>query len=309
MIHFFKLIRWKNLLLLILTQVLIKYALLEPLTESYGISTALTTTGFIYLVIATVCIAAAGYVINDIEDVEADKINKPKALIIGKFISEKTATYLFIALNGIGVFFGYLISTGVGKSSFFMIFVLASALLYVYSTYLKSITLIGNIVVAGLVSLCILLVGLFDLTPVVTKINQSTQLFFFDLIKDYAIFAFMLSLLREIVKDIEDIDGDHKMGLKTLPIFLGRHRATKLTFILSLIPLMVIIFYMSNNLYKQPLAMGYVLLLIIAPLIFVTIKLFSAEHKKDYKRISNIVKIVMLTGVLSLLLFQFMLLK
>ncbi|ARV08344.1 prenyltransferase [Winogradskyella sp. PC-19] len=309
MIHFFKLIRWKNLLLLILTQVLVKYALLEPLRENYGISTALTTMGFAYLVIATVCIAAAGYIINDIEDVEADKINKPEAIIIGKYFSEKTTTYLFIGINILGVLFGYLLSTGIGKPSFFMIFVLASALLYVYSTYLKSITLIGNITVAALVSLSILLVGLFDLTPMVTKANQSTQLFFFDLIKDYAIFAFMLSLLREIVKDIEDIDGDHKMGIKSLPILLGRHRATKLTFILSLIPLMVIVFYMSNNLYKQPLAMGYVLLLIIAPLIFTTIKLYTAKDKNDYKLISTILKIVMLTGVLSLLLFQFILLK
>ncbi|MDA8874572.1 UbiA family prenyltransferase, partial [Winogradskyella sp.] len=204
MIHFFKLIRWKNLLLLVLTQILIKYALLEPLRQNYSISLALSTIDFIYLIIATVFIAAAGYIINDIEDVVTDKINKPDSIIIGKFISEKTATYLFITLNLFGVTFGYLLSLSIEKSSFFIIFVIVSAILYVYSTFLKSIPLVGNIIVAALVSLSILLVGLFDLTPVLTKANQSTQLFFFDLIKDYAIFAFMLSLLREIVKDIED---------------------------------------------------------------------------------------------------------
>ena len=86
MIHFFKLLRWKNLLLLILTQILIKYALLEPLRQNYSISLALSTIDFIYLIIATVFIAAAGYIINDIEDVVADKINKPDSIIIGKFI-------------------------------------------------------------------------------------------------------------------------------------------------------------------------------------------------------------------------------
>lgn len=309
MIHFFKLLRWKNLLLLILTQILVKYALLEPLRQNYSISLALSTIDFIYLIIATVFIAAAGYIINDIEDVIADKINKPDSIIIGKFISEKTATYLFITLNLFGVIFGFLLSLSIEKSSFFMIFVMVSAMLYVYSTFLKSIPLVGNIIVAALVSLSILLVGLFDLTPVLTKANQSTQLFFFDLIKDYAIFAFMLSLLREIVKDIEDTDGDHIMGIKTIPILLGRNSATKLTFILSIIPILVIVLYMSNNLYKQPIAVGYVLLLIVAPLIFTTIKLLTAEQKKDYKLISNILKIVMFTGVLSLLLFQFILLK
>ncbi|MBT8243857.1 MAG: geranylgeranylglycerol-phosphate geranylgeranyltransferase [Winogradskyella sp.] len=307
--YILKLIRWKNLLLIVLTQALIKYALLEPLKEDYGFRTALSTMDFIILVLATVFIAAAGYIINDIEDVTADKINKPESVIVGRHISEKTATNLFIALNFIGVILGFLISRAIGKPSFFIIFVLASALLYIYSTYLKSITLVGNIIVAGLVSLSILLVGVFDLVPAVTRANQSSQLFFLDLIKDYAIFAFMLNLLREIIKDIEDIDGDYKMGIKSLPIVLGRQRATKLAFILSLIPLGVIIIYLSNNLYKQPIAMGYVLLLIIAPLIYTCIKLFSAELNRDYKMISNILKLVMLTGILSLLLFQFILLK
>ena len=120
MIHFFKLLRWKNLLLLILTQILVKYALLEPLRQNYSISLALSTIDFIYLIIATVFIAAAGYIINDIEDVVADKINKPDSIIIGKFISEKTATYLFITLNLFGVIFGYLLSLSIEKSSFFI---------------------------------------------------------------------------------------------------------------------------------------------------------------------------------------------
>ena len=309
MIHFFNLIRWKNLLLLILTQVLVKYALLEPLKLQYGIETSMTTSGFALLALATVCIAAAGYIINDIEDVEADKINKPQSVIIGKHITEQTATYLFIGLNLLGVVMGFIISRAVGRPSFLMLFVLASALLYIYSTYLKSITLIGNIVVAGVISLSIYLVGIFDLIPVATLSNRSTQFFFLDLIKDYAVFAFMLNLLREIIKDIEDIDGDYKMGVQSLPIVLGRFRTTKLVFFLSFIPLAVIILYLSNNLYKQPLAMSYVLLFIIAPLIYVTIKLYTAELKTEYKVISNVLKLVMLTGVLSLILFQFILIK
>jgi len=307
--NIFKLIRWKNLLLIILTQVLIKYALLEPLKEDYGFDTALSFCGFLVLVFATVFIASAGYIINDIEDVEADKINKPNSVIIGEHISEKKATYLFLIFNIVGVILGFVISRAIDKSSFFVIFVLASGLLYIYSTYLKGITLIGNIVISGLVSLCILLVGVFDLAPAITRTNQASQLFFLDLIKDYAIFAFMLNFLREIIKDIEDTDGDYKMGIQSLPIVLGRQRTTRLVFILAFIPLAVVILYLSNNLYKQPLAVGYVLLFIIAPLIYGIIKLFHAELQSDYKKISHILKLVMLTGILSLLLFQFILIK
>ena len=307
--NIFKLIRWKNLLLIILTQVLIKYALLEPLKEDYGFDTALSFSGFLVLVFATVFIASAGYIINDIEDVEADKINKPNSVIIGEHISEKKATYLFLIFNIVGVILGFVISRAIDKPSFFVIFVLASGLLYIYSTYLKGITLIGNIVISGLVSLSILLVGVFDLAPAITRTNQASQLFFLDLIKDYAIFAFMLNFLREIIKDIEDTDGDYKMGIQSLPIVLGRQRTTRLVFILAFIPLAVVILYLSNNLYKQPLAVGYVLLFIIAPLIYGIIKLFHAELQSDYKKISHILKLVMLTGILSLLLFQFILIK
>ncbi|WP_299117319.1 geranylgeranylglycerol-phosphate geranylgeranyltransferase [uncultured Winogradskyella sp.] len=309
MIYFFKLIRWKNLLLIVLAQLLIKYALLEPLKVDYGIDTALTPLGFILLVIATISIAAAGYIINDIEDVEADTINKPESVIIGNHISEKSATNLFIVLNVIGFVSGFLISRAVDKSAFFVLFIITSGLLYLYSTYLKRITLVGNLLIAGLVSLSILLVGIFDLIPVISDGNKSSQLFFLGLIKDYAIFAFMINLLRELVKDIEDTDGDYKMGIQSIPILLGRSRATKLVFILSIIPLLIIIFYLSNNLYKQPLAIGYVLAFIVAPMIYSTIKLFSVTHKKDYKHISTVLKLVMFTGVLSLLLFQFILLK
>lgn len=309
MTNYLNLIRWKNILLLVLTQVLVKYALLEPLKENYGIATALSGFNFFLLVFATICIAAAGYVINDIEDVVADKINKPNRVIIGKSISEQHATNLFIALNFIGVVSGFFLARAVDKTGLFPIFIITSALLYMYSTFLKRYILVGNIVIAALVALSILLVGIFDLIPVLTRENASSQYFFLDIIKDYAIFAFMLNLLRELVKDLEDVDGDYKMGIQTLPILIGRNRATKVVFALSLIPLLIIIFYLSNNLYSQPVALIYVLLLIIAPLIYASIKLFSAEHKKEYHHISNILKIIMLTGVLSLTLFQFLYVK
>jgi len=155
------------------------------------------------------------------------------------------------------------------------------------------------------VSLSILLVGVFELLPVINDTNRDVQTFFFRLILDYAIFAFIINFLRELVKDIEDVDGDHKAGMQTLPIVLGRERTTKIAFILSLIPLFSIVYYVVDTLFKQQLFVGYFLIFVIAPLIYITIKLFSAEQKSHYRHISLVLKLVMLTGLLSIALYPY----
>ena len=167
--------------------------------------------------------------------------------------------------------------------------------------------MVGNVIVSLVVALSILLVGVFELLPVINDGNREIQIFFFRLILDYAIFAFIINFIRELVKDIEDIDGDHKVGMQTLPIVLGRERANKIVFVLSLIPLFAVVYYVVDNLFKQQLLVGYFLVLVIAPLIYVTIKLFSAEHKSHYKHISLILKLVMLTGMLSMALYSYVL--
>lgn len=307
MIQFLKLIRWKNLIMIALVQYLIKYALLLPFSESHGVLITLSDFNFFLLVLATVCIAAGGYIINDIYDIEADKINKPNKLIINKHITEKNGNTFFILLNVIGVGIGFYLSHGIGKPEFFAIFFLASALLYMYSSYLKHIAVVGNVVVSLVVCLSILLVGIFELIPAMDATNKAVQTTFLNIIRDYAVFAFMINLIRELVKDVEDIDGDYKAGMQTLPIVIGRERTNKIVFILSLIPVFSVIYYVITYFFKQQLVVGYFLVLVIAPLIYISIKLFSAEQKTQYKHISLVLKLVMLTGILSLLLYSFIL--
>jgi len=304
MLHILNLIRWQNLVLIALTQLLIKYALFN---ESYGVTITLNSFGFSLLVIATLCIAVAGNIINDIYDVETDAINKPEQLIVSKHISEKTALNLYIVLTLIGVGIGFYLSHLVGRSGFATLFVIISALLYVYATYLKQMTIVGNLVIAILVALSILIVGLFELLPVITPQNQQTQVTFFKILLDYAIFAFIINFIREIVKDIEDIDGDYNADMKTLPIVLGRERTGKVVFALSFIPILAVIYYVTTYLYKQPIAVGYFLIFIIAPLLYFSVKSFTADSKKEWHHLATILKFVMLFGVLSLLLYNYIL--
>ncbi|PWH82736.1 prenyltransferase [Algibacter marinivivus] len=288
-----------------LVQLLIKYVFLEP----FGVQTTLDGLGISLLILATVCIAAAGNIINDIYDIETDLVNKPNKVIIDKSISEKTAYNLFIGLNLVGVGLGFYVSHMVGRAPFFSIFVVISILLYVYASFLKRMLLVGNIVISVLVALSLIIVAVFELIPAMTPSNQSTQVVFFKVVFDYALFAFSINLLREIAKDIEDIDGDYKTGMYTLPIAIGRERAKNILTVLSFIPLVGIIFYVVSDLYKQPVAVGYFLLFIIGPLIYTSIKTFSASTKKDMHHISNMYKLVMLLGMLSLLLYKYVILS
>ncbi|MBR9758420.1 MAG: UbiA family prenyltransferase [Algicola sp.] len=299
------LIRWKNLGMIALAQILVKYALLEP----FGVATALNGLQFTLLVLASVGLAAAGNIINDIYDVETDLVNKPHGVLIGKSVSEKLAYNLFFAFNILGVLLGYYVATSVGKDVFFGLFVFVSASLYFYASYLKQVLLAGNALISLLVALSLVIVGIFDLLPAVTPHNQETQSTFFKIILDYAMFAFFINFLREMVKDIEDIDGDYKAGMNTLPIAIGRDRAIKIAFVLSLLPIASILYYTATYLYHQTLAVIYFLVGIIGPLIFVAIKLFSAETKKQLHLIANLLKLVMFFGILSMLLYRFILLK
>lgn len=299
MINTFNLIRWKNIALIVLVQVLVKYALFG----SFNIQLTLSIQQFMLLVLATACIAAAGNIINDIYDIETDLVNKPKKVIVGKSISEQTALYLFIIFNVIGVGLGFYVSNIIDRSGFAVIFIMISALLYIYASYLKQTLLLGNILVSALVGLSILIVPVFDLIPSITNSNKALYLDIFKITFNYAVFAFMINLLREIIKDIEDINGDYKAQMKTLPILIGRDRATMFVFALSFVPLIAVIQYIVTYLYNNLMAVIYFLVLVVGPMLYFTIKVFSAEQKKDYQHLSKVLKFIMLFGVLSLLLY------
>ncbi|MBJ7879990.1 geranylgeranylglycerol-phosphate geranylgeranyltransferase [Gelidibacter salicanalis] len=305
--HILNLIRWKNLLMIATMQLLIKYALFEPFLETTNLTITLNGFGFGLLVFSTLCIAAAGNIINDIYDIETDAVNRPSKVIVGSKITEKTAFILFIVFNIIGVLIGFYLSNLVGRSGFFAIFVIISALLYVYASYLKPTLLLGNIIISTMVALSILIVGVFELIPVITTQNQATQLTFFKILLDYALFAFLMNLAREIIKDLEDVDGDHKAGMNTLPIVIGRSRASKAAFMVTLVPLFGSVYYVATYLFKYELFIGYFLIFIIAPLIYIAIRTFSAKSKKEYRHISTMLKLVMLFGMLSLVLYPMVL--
>ena len=301
--NYLKLFRYPNLILIIITQLLIKYALLN----SFGIATTLSDFGFFLLCLSTVCIAAAGNIINDIHDVETDKINKPQKTIVGNQISVTTAQNLYLGLSILGVIIGFYLSNIIGRPGFSALFIMISGLLYLYATYLKQILILGNVVVSILVAMVIIIVGLYELLPAITPQNQQTQGIIFSILLDYALFAFLINWLREMIKDQEDIIGDYNTGRNTLPIVIGKDRTNKVIFIIGLLPLAAVVYYLYEYLFNNLYAVLYVLLLVVAPLLYFLVQLWTAKTRKQFAHLSIILKLIMIFGLLSLGLYPYIL--
>ncbi|WJS93738.1 geranylgeranylglycerol-phosphate geranylgeranyltransferase [Flavobacterium johnsoniae] len=296
---FLKLIRYQNLLMLAFMQLLFRYAFLKQ----QNIPLALSDTQYGLLVLSTVLLAAAGYVINNIYDVATDSINKPNDVVVGKGISETAAFNIYIALNVSGVALGFLLSNIIQRPTFASLFILIASLLYFYATSLKQIMILGNFVVAALLAISVLIIGVFDLFPATTLENQAQMASLFSILTDYALFAFMINFIREIIKDIEDVNGDYNQGMNTLPIAIGINRAAKIALGFAIIAFILSALYsntyfMQNKLY---IVIFYAFATVLAPLLYFIVKIFSAKSQKDFHHLSTILKLILFFGILSIL--------
>lgn len=296
--NYLKLIRFQNLLMLALMQLVFRYGFLEL----QNIPLALADWQFYILVLATVCIAAGGYIINNIFDVETDTENKPENVIVGKFISETKAYNLYIGFTVVGVAMGFYLANLIEKPSFAALFIIIAATLYFYATSLKQSLLIGNFIVALLLSVSVVIVGIFCLYPVTLEENRPVMGLLFGILLDYALFAFIINFIREIVKDLQDVNGDLNQGMNTLPIVFGVKKTTKLVFVLGFVPIICIVYYINANLFASGLlyATVYGLVFILAPLLYFSTKIWSAATSQDFQHLSTVLKWILFFGILSI---------
>ena len=201
---------------------------------------------------------------------------------------------------------GCYLSNIINKPSFASIFIVIAATLYFYATSLKQSLLIGNFIVALLLSVSVVIIGVFDLYPVTFEENRPVMGLLFGILLDYALFAFIINLIREVVKDLQDVNGDSSQGMNTLPIFFGVNKTTKLVFALSFIPLICIVYYINTNLFASGLlhATVYGLVLILAPLLYFTIKIWSATTTQDFHHLSTVLKWILFFGILSIVVIS-----
>jgi len=303
---FFRLIRWPNLIFIILTQVLFRYFILPfvYLEAHAGYEAIKLSEGLFYLlVIASVCIAAAGYIINDYFDENIDQVNKLPKVIVGKFIKRRSAILLHAVFSAIGLMLSLYIGYKL-RNPFIPFFnFIAIMLLVFYSSTFKKKILIGNIIISLLTAWTILVLTLaeyrFRISPHDIVWQRLLKVSFI-----YAAFAFIISLIREVIKDMEDIEGDLRYGCKTMPIVWGLpvSKVFAGVWIVVLVGTLVAIQLYIIQLGWWISAL-YTFALITIPCMWVLKKLYKANTPADFHRLSSVIKLIMLAGIISMLFF------
>ncbi|NOQ25129.1 MAG: prenyltransferase [Bacteroidales bacterium] len=314
MIKYLHLVRYKNLLIIILTQYLMRWSIIKPILEIYEFELQFSELNFFFLVMATVFITAAGYVINDYFDTKTDLVNRPDTVIVGRTLNRRWAILLHVILNTIGIGLGIYISFYIGIPALSIVFILITGILWFYSTTYKRQFLIGNIIVAFLTALVPLMVILFEI-PLLNKeyglLMKEMHLNFTHIIfwvSAFAMFAFLLSMIREIIKDIEDFEGDSAYGRRTMPIVLGvlNSKIIVITFILTTL---FSLLYLNLRFLNDVITLIYFIVVLIIPLLLLVYYIFVAENKKEYRRASNLSKLIMLAGILYALVANYIIIQ
>jgi 4-hydroxybenzoate polyprenyltransferase len=307
-IGFLGLIRGLNLLFIALTQVLFQYCILIPVFNDAGMQPFLNGTLFMLLTLASISIAAAGYIINDYFDLNIDQVNKPHKLVVEKIINRRWAILWHLTLSALGVLLSFYVGWKVNNILIGFANLLCVGLLWFYSTTFKRKLLIGNVIISALSAWVVLVLYFSEsnryFNPMPGEhLYALTRVFRFAFL--YAGFAFIISLVREVVKDIEDMPGDAKYGCSTMPIVWGVH-VTKVfvsTWLVVLIASLGIVQFYVLQLGWWWSAL-YCFLLIIIPLLYIFRKFFVAKTGEEFHKVSSLIKLVMLTGIISMILFR-----
>lgn len=274
---YLSLIRWPNLLIIVFTQYMARVFLVH---DAYSWDQLLHDKNQFFITLCTVLVAAAGYIINDYFDIKIDHINKPDEVVIGRFIPRRHALFLYQVLNTTAVIISYTINFKV-----FLVNVLAINLLWFYASVFKKKPLIGNLLVSGLTGASLVVMAVFY-----TSDDK--------LINVYALFAFGISLIREIIKDMEDIRGDMLYDSKTLPIVYGLRKTKQLLYVFMILFVIgvAILAVLLNNYY-----LNVALLFLSIPFLYLAFRLYFADRKKHFSQLSLMSKIIMVLGILSMI--------
>jgi len=302
-----RLVRWVNLLIIAASMYLFQFCVVRLYLDAAGLDTTMTWDYFSLLVLSTVLIAAAGNVANAYFDYQQDMEYKPESVVIGKYISLDNVFALQLGLNVVGVLIGFFLAHHYGNIRLGYVFLSVAALLWMYSQVLKKYFLIGNVVVAGLSALVFVLPILFEahLSDYFNTINliMASDIILAQL-KWYFLFAFVVSLAREIVKDAEDREADAAYGMKTLAVVLPPMAVNSIV-VLLLIAVMVGLGLIQWNFWQSGLHkhFWYILFFLQFQLLTNIFTGFISKSKQDYHNLSVLLKLLMFFGILSLPVF------
>jgi 4-hydroxybenzoate polyprenyltransferase len=270
-------IRGYNILILIAAQYLAAIFIFSPKDKS--LRDIIFDINLFYIVIATVCVVAAGYIINNFYDEKVDRINRPVKSNLDNFVKQETTLKLYFFLNFVGFVFGILISWK--AALFFAVYIFA---IWFYSHKLKKYPF------TGLISATILTILPFFAVFVYFK-NFSKVIFV------HAIFLFLVIMVRELIKDLENIKGAIANNYTTFPVVYGELKTKQLSIFLlvsTLFPVAVLFSYPALG------YMRYYFYFAMITLIFIGFYLWRSSKVNHYRILHNILKMLLLIGVFCL---------
>ena len=300
------LVRLPNLLIIVLTQFLIRYGILRTFLfsgEGYMMSGFLD---FSLLVFITILIASGGYIINDYYDISIDQINKPKKRVIDTLVSSHTAIILYVIVTSLAILLGLFLAFRINSTSFGLIFPSVGVMLWLYSSRYKRSLLWGNLIVALLSALVILIIWLFEFFHLrLNPENFSSLLNNFKSVNQfiiaYSLFAFLTTLFREIIKDVEDLEGDREFSSQSLPVTIGVRKTRYIIAFLILVTFTLLVYgQVVVSRLDLTAVFWYLLFVVECPLLLLLYKLVKAQNKEDYHSLSLLSKMIMLAGILSM---------
>lgn len=301
---FFRLIRWPNLVFIVLTQCLFFFCVFKSLIDASSPSFPSWSPWFYLLVTASVLIAAAGYIINDYFDMHIDAINKPGKVVVDKIVKRRWAIMWHLILSAAGILISIYFSWKTGNWIISIGNICCVFMLWFYSTTFKKKLLVGNIIISALTAWVILVLYFAFARTNSGFIFNGKKFFKFTIL--YAGFAFIVSLIREVIKDLEDMEGDARYNCKTMPVVWGVP-ATKVFvavwLVVCIAALSIVQIYAWQLGWKWSTL--YCVSLIIIPMVYSLKQLYRAVSPADYHKLSIIVKFIMLAGILSMLFFLF----
>lgn len=307
MLALLRLVRFKNLVIIALFQMLIRYGLIIPILNHYGYEPALSHFRFGLLILASILLAASGYVINDYFDIKIDRINRPDKMVIDNDIKRREAMFFHVILTFIGVFIGLFLSYVTRKETWAFMFLLIPIFLWYYSTTFKKQGFIGNLVVSALTALVGIVVvslefGSLERIHGRSIINSEACSMAWYWTLGFAFFSFITTLIREIVKDMEDLDGDKQEGCQTLPIAIGiKYSKIFVTLLTAFTIGSIWALHFHIDLINNNTTLLYIITLITLPFILSLYFLFKANTPKSYHKLSIAYKFIMLMGILFIL--------
>jgi len=306
---YLKLFRIQNLLIIVLLMYFVRYFILLPVYKYGKIDLAISDFNFFLFVLGYVLIVAGGYAINDYYDIGIDETNKPEKTVLRKDIPLSHGKISYFILTIIGFIISLIVILNLGVQKLLFILLIITFMFWFYSTKYKREFLIGNIVVAFLSGMSIALVWFYEFFASVSdgryvSLIRSIKFINYAILA-YFVFAFILTFIREVIKDIVDIEGDKEFKCDNLPIRLGIKKSKNIAIIMSFIAIFFIFFALAVLASKEYWYIFYYTLIIISGLLsYIIFKLFKAEDKEQFKHISDLLKVLFLAGIVSMQLFS-----